>query len=57
MVGVRVTRIGSIEPVRGGFRGHPHARAWPGCDVVRSYGETVATFSQIVDEDLLSLVR
>ncbi|HEX2784434.1 MAG TPA: hypothetical protein VHN36_12690 [Ilumatobacteraceae bacterium] len=54
---MRVTWIGSIELVRGGVRGHSHARAWPGCDVVCGFGEAVTTFSQIVDEDLSPLVR
>jgi hypothetical protein len=57
MVGVRVAEVGSIEPARGGFRGHSHAQAWPGCNVARDHGSAVFTFGQIVDGDLLPLVR
>jgi hypothetical protein len=57
MVGVRVAEVGSIEPARGGFHGHSHARAWPGCNVARDHGSAMFTFGQIVDGDLLPLVR
>ena len=57
MVGVRVTGAGSIEPVGGELGGHSHARAWPGCNVARDHGTAVITLGQIVDGDLLPLVR
>jgi hypothetical protein len=57
MGGVRVTDADSIEPAGGDFRGHSHARAWPGCNVARAHGIAVFTLGQIVDGDLSPLVR
>ena len=54
---VHVDHGSPVRPVRGGVRGHAHARAWPGCNIDRGPGEAEVTVGRIVDEDLFALVR